>query len=56
MLFRSKSEPTLVKADEDGTLDLRDRGIIALLVESVKEQQIMIAALQDEIAALKAAS
>ena len=48
-----KSEPTLVKADEDGTLALRDRGIIALLVESIKEQQAMIESLRAELTALK---
>ena len=47
--------PVLVKADEDGTLALRDRGIIALLVESIKEQQQQIEAMRAEIAALKTA-
>jgi hypothetical protein len=47
--------PTLVATDQDDdqTMTIRDRGLIALLIESVKDQQAQIEALRAELSALK---
>ena len=41
--------PELVRADDSGTLGLRDKGIIPLLVEAIKEQQKQIDELKKEL-------
>lgn len=45
--------PELVRKNENGLLSLRDKGITALLVEAVKEQQKQIEDLKKEIEELK---
>jgi len=45
--------PTIVRENEDGKLSLRDRAIIPLLVEAIKEQQTTIQQLQARIEALE---
>jgi hypothetical protein len=46
-------EPNLVRAGADGYLAIRDRGIPALLVNAIKEQQQQIEELKNEIKELK---
>jgi hypothetical protein len=45
--------PNLVRKNNNGLLSLRDKGISALLVEGIKEQQLQIEDLKKEIKELK---
>jgi hypothetical protein len=45
--------PDLVRKNENGLLSLRDKGITALLVEAIKDQQLQIEELKTEIEELK---
>jgi len=45
--------PELVREDDSGTLGLRDKGIIPLLVEAIKEQQSQIDDLKKELREFK---
>ena len=41
--------PDLIRKNDNGLLSLRDKGITALLVEAIKEQQQQINNLQEQI-------
>jgi hypothetical protein len=47
--------PELVSEDEDGYLGVAYERAVALLIEAIKEQQAMIEALSDKIAAMPVA-